>query len=322
MDDPANDIQDDALTHFLTKVRFYAKIFKHRHYCGNWAIDTSGSGHVPFHFIGKGSAWVHVGEHEPQLLQAGDLLLLPRDVPHAVSNKRTPPPEDLINAPAECDTEETFTSILCGFYIFDSSAAQVMLDDLPDMVLLSDARNHPDTAGVGYIIDAMMAELGRSYPGRTGAISYLARLLLLNLLRGRFAEGASSGYLAALGDPKISRALLLIYSRYGEDWPLQRLARETGMSRTAFANRFHTLVGMPPAKYLTAWRMQEATTLLENTTQSIEQVAEQCGYQSVVAFRKAYKNATGMTPKQVRLQHSPSLMGKAARLLLRSPAKN
>ncbi len=144
----------------------------------------------------------------------------------------------------------------------------------------------------------------------------LSRLLLLHLLRERFADGSSTGYLAALSDPKISKALLLIHSRYGEGWTLDNLAREIGMSRTAFAGRFHGLVGLPPAKYLTAWRIQEATTLLEDTTLSVDQIAEQVGYHSDVAFRKAYKNATGLTPKQVRSNKAEPLIGKAARLLL------
>ncbi len=229
-----------------------------------------------------------MGGNEPQLLQAGDLVLFPRDIHHAVSSDHTPPPRDLINAPVpeQCSTAEAVISILCGFYVFESAAGQALLDDFPDLVTLLDARNNPATVGVGHIIDAAMLEVEHDCPGRTAALCDLERLLLLHLLRGRFSDGSSSGYLAALGDPKISKALLLIHSRYGEGWTLDNLAREIGMSRTSFAGRFHDLVGLPPAKYLTTWRMQKATTLLENTTLSIGQIAEQVGYRSDVAFRR------------------------------------
>ncbi len=318
VDDSTNDIQDDALTHFLAKARFDARIFLHRSFCGSWAINTAGSGKVPFHLIDKGSAWVHVEGNEPKHLQAGDLVLFPRDVPHAISNDRTPPPRELVNAqePVQCDMGEAFTSILCGFYHFEPPVGQALLDDLPDVVVLLDARNNPATAGVGHIIDAALVEAENDYPGRNAALCDLARLLLLNLLRARLVERSSTGYLAALGDPKISKALLLIHSQCGKDWTLDNIAREVGMSRTSFAGRFHEFVGLPPAKYLTAWRMQEATTLLEDTTLSVERVAEQVGYHSDVAFRKAYKNATGLTPKQVRSNKAEPLVGKAARLLL------
>jgi len=320
-DNPANDIQVDAMTHFLARVRFEAQIYNHQSYCGSWAFDTSGSGHIPFHLIDKGSAWAHSKGNEPQLLQAGDLVLFPRDLPHAISNDRIPPEKNLINDPHKWEAGEAFTSVLCGFYVFDSAAAQALLDDLPDIVMLLDARNNTTTTGVGYIIDATLVEVENNLSGRTAAICDLARLLLLHILRGHFADASSTGYLAALSDPQISQSLLLIHSRFGEDWTLESLAREAGMSRTSFANRFHSYVGMPPAKYLTAWRMQEATTLLKNTTLSIEQIAEQCGYKSAVSFRKAYKYNTGLTPTQVRLQQSRTLIGKATHRLLRLSSK-
>ena len=267
MSDPVGNInngfQEDALTQFLARVRFDAKIFNHQHYCGNWAIDTSREGQVPFHLIGKGNAWVHVEGSEPQLLQAGDLVLFPRAHPHAVSNDASPPDKSLINAMPQYEMEKVFTSILCGFYVFESDAAQALLDDLPDVVLLIDARKNTATSGLGHIIDAALFELENNMPGRTSAVCDLTRLLFLHLLRQRLTESTSTGYLAALSDTQISKALLLIHSRYGEDWTLNRLASETGMSRTSFAGKFHAYVGMPPAKYLTAWRMQEATTLLE-----------------------------------------------------------
>lgn len=298
-----NDIHDDALTNFLTRLRFDAIIHKHRDYCGQWAINTSGTGQVPFHLIDKGSGWLHIEECEPKLLQAGDLVLFPRDTPHAVSNSSEAPAKKIINTEYAGKINGPFTSILCGFYYFESDAAQLMLNDMDEVVLLQDARNNPATVGVGNLVEAAMFELENDYPGRTAALCDLARLLLLHILRGSFAEGSSTGYLAALSDPGISRALLLIHSRYSEDWSLDKLARETGMSRTSFANKFHRFVGMPAAKYLSLWRMQEATSLLVTTLKSIEQIASECGYQSADSFSKAYKNTTGKTPKQLRAQY-------------------
>lgn len=297
-----NDILEDALTHFLTRSRFYAKIHKHSNYCGSWAIDTSGTGQIPFHLIVNGRGWLHIEGCEPKLLQSGDLVLFPRDIPHAVSHSDTSPDRKIINAiPAE-KTDKPFTSILCGFYVFESDAARLMFNELDEVVILQNTRTNPATVGVGSIIEATILELENNYPGRTAALCDLARLLLLHLLRDHFADGYATGYLAALNDSGISRALLLIHSRYNEDWSLDRLARKTGMSRTSFANKFHRHVGMPAAKYLSLWRMQEATTLLKTTLKSIAQVAELCGYQSPVSFSKAYKNITGKTPKQARSQ--------------------
>jgi AraC-like DNA-binding protein len=297
-----NDMLEDALTHFMTRSRFDTKIHKHSKYCDSWAIDTSGTGQIPFHLISSGRGWLHVDGCEAKLLQSGDLVLFPRDIPHAVSNSEAAPDKKIINAISEVEINKPFTSILCGFYIFESDAAQLMLNDLEEVVIFKNARNNPATAGLGNIIEATMHELENDYPGRASALCDLARLLLLHLLRDRFSEGSMTGYLAALSDPGISRALLLIHSRFNEDWSLVELAREAGMSRTSFANKFNRYVGMPAARYLSLWRMQEATTLLKTSLKSIAQIAQLCGYQSVVSFSKAYKKTTGKTPKQMRSQ--------------------
>ncbi|MCG8428057.1 MAG: helix-turn-helix transcriptional regulator, partial [Chromatiales bacterium] len=70
-----------------------------------------------------------------------------------------------------------------------------------------------------------------------------------------------------------------------------------------FCDKFNALVGTSPNRYLTTWRMQEATTLLESTELSVEQIAERCGYRSHIAFRKAFKANLGVTPKQVRMRN-------------------
>lgn len=135
-----NDMLEDALTHFLTRSRFYAKIHKHSEYCGNWAIDTSGTGQIPFHLIGNGRGWLHIEGCAPKLLQTGDLVLFPRDIPHAVSNSGTPPDRKIINATSTEKIKAPFTSILCGFYVFESDAAQLMLNDLDEIVILQSCR--------------------------------------------------------------------------------------------------------------------------------------------------------------------------------------
>ncbi|MCG8427444.1 MAG: AraC family transcriptional regulator, partial [Chromatiales bacterium] len=273
-----SQIPIDALTGLLDRIRIDAQLYKHRDYCGDWAIDTSGSGLIPFHFIDKGSGWLHVKGLPPQLLQAGDFVLFPRDLPHQISNEKSPPQPELINTESSSDKEGAFTSILCGFYECRSPAIQPLLDDLPGILLITNARNNPTTAGIGYVIDAALLELEHDSPGRSSALRDLARLLFLHVLRDRIAKGQSEHFLAALGDKQIGKALSMIHNDYGRELTLETLAQASGMSRSAFCDKFNALVGTSPNRYLTTWRMQEATTLLESTELSVEQIAERCGY--------------------------------------------
>lgn len=292
-----SQIPDDALTRLLDRMHIEAQLFKHRDYCGHWAIDTSGSGLVPFHLIERGTGWLHVEGQPAQLLQAGDFVLFPRDLPHVVSGEATPPEPGVINIEVRGRKADNFASILCGFYAFRSRAVTPLLDDLPAIVLIKDARSNPSMVTIGFVIDAALLELDHEYLGRSTALRDLARLLFLNVLRDRIARGLSGHFLAALGDPRIGRTLNAIHADFSGNLSLDVLARQAGMSRSAFSEKFHALVGTTPAKYLKGWRMQEVVMLLETTDLSVEQIAEACGYSSHVAFRKAFKATTGTTPR-------------------------
>ena len=84
------------------------------------------------------------------------------------------------------------------------------------------------------------------------------------------------------------------------DWTAEELAREVGASRSAFAERFSELMGVPPMKYLTGWRMQVATERLRETQRSIAQIAAEVGYESEVAFARAFKREHSESPAQWR----------------------
>ncbi len=125
-------------------------------------------------------------------------------------------------------------------------------------------------------------------------------VLFIPLLRAEMQRGLDHGLLCALMDSKIGRALNLIHAEPSASWSLDDLSRKIGMSRSAFAERFKQLVGITPIRYVTEWRMQEAADLLKTTELSIAAIAEQCGYTSEVAFRKAFRSVIGVPPGQYR----------------------
>jgi len=72
------------------------------------------------------------------------------------------------------------------------------------------------------------------------------------------------------------------------------------MSRSAFALRFKELVEQTPLEYLTSWRMQKATALLQKGDKKLFEVAKSVGYDSDAAFSKAFKRIVGITPRHYR----------------------
>jgi len=101
---------------------------------------------------------------------------------------------------------------------------------------------------------------------------------------------------ANLGDRNVARALDHIHDRPAHAWTLRELARESGVSRSVLAERFHRSVGVPPMLYLTRFRMLLAATLLSNSSLKMAVIAEQVGYTSETAFSRAYKRWAGVGP--------------------------
>ena len=114
------------------------------------------------------------------------------------------------------------------------------------------------------------------------------------------APEANLGWLAALRDRQVGRTLALIHRRPEHDWSVIELAREAGMSRSAFAARFTELVGQPAAQYLAQWRLHLARAQLLESRDSVAVVARRAGYQSEAAFGRAFKQFFGMPPGGLR----------------------
>jgi AraC-like DNA-binding protein len=79
-------------------------------------------------------------------------------------------------------------------------------------------------------------------------------------------------------------------------WTVASLARETAMSRSAFAARFTELVGEPVMHYVTRWRMQVALDWLQQDDVGVAELAARLGYESEAAFSRAFKRTIGVSP--------------------------
>jgi AraC-like DNA-binding protein len=91
-----------------------------------------------------------------------------------------------------------------------------------------------------------------------------------------------------------------MHARVAHAWTTDQLAAEVHLSRSAFAERFTQLLGVPPITYLTEWRMQLAAARLRDTPRSIGQIATELGYESEATFTRAFKRAAGIAPGKYR----------------------
>jgi AraC-like DNA-binding protein len=134
-------------------------------------------------------------------------------------------------------------------------------------------------------------------------VTRLAAILFIQALRAYFDEKgdlAETGWLAAVRDEQIGKALALLHSHPHQPLTVSSIARRLAVSRSAFATKFKELVGEPPLRYLTRLRIHAAAARLISTDEKLSAIATAAGYESVASFVRSFKRHMGETPGEYR----------------------
>ncbi|HVK73244.1 MAG TPA: AraC family transcriptional regulator [Kofleriaceae bacterium] len=270
-----------------------------------WGMRLDARSQVVFHIVTEGSCWLRCDGATPLQLHQGDLGLVPQGMAHELVHARNGRAEPLDRLLARrtlaAPPGGPATTVVCGAYSLDLQLAEPMLRGLPPLVHFSAAtvRASPSLSAV---MSLVTAELDRPSPGGEVLVQHLFDALFLYILRA-WADGVGatpSGWLPALKDAALSRALGSMHADPAAPWTVETLAREAGLSRAAFARRFTAELGEPPLAYLTRWRMGLAARLLRQSDASLAEVARRVGYESEFAFSRAFKRSRGMAPTSFR----------------------
>ncbi|MGK0290653.1 MAG: transcriptional regulator GlxA family with amidase domain [bacterium] len=85
-----------------------------------------------------------------------------------------------------------------------------------------------------------------------------------------------------------------------DQFTLEQLAPQFGMSSRTFKRRFKAATGNPALLYLQTLRVESAKKLLESTQLSVEDITTQVGYEDSSSFMKLFKKMTGISPNAYR----------------------
>jgi AraC-like DNA-binding protein len=287
----------DLLSDVLHSFRLRVGIFKQGSYGGAWALDSTGVNRAVFHLIGRGQAWLHrEGEREPMIVRGGDLVMFPHGAWHQLSGTPQRQPGMRIDATGD----GAFTTVLCAKVEFGAGGLNPIMQALPP-VLVVRSEDQATSAALHALARLMLGEYEAGAPGRQGVLDRFAEVMFVLVLRHHMQRAKElTGFLAALKDERIARALAALHRAPQEGWRVETLAREAGMSRTVFAERFARVLGITPMQYLTTWRMHLAEDMLKERRSSVAQIAERLGYQTETAFRRAFRRVRGVGPGDVR----------------------
>jgi len=273
-------------------------------------------GKAQLHFVGRGSLLIRSASGTVYPLQAGDALLIPHGKPHALISGEDAVcvPIATFNSKPICDSvcaindapdadacpDDSDVILFSACMAFELGGMQPLVHTMPDVMLVSTLlAQYPE---IQPILDAMERETRQRKAGFAGILSRLADVVAAQIVRGWVENGCGqgSGLVQALRDPRLSLAMAAMHRAPGENWTVERLARESGSSRSVFAARFQNATGMTPLRYLTELRMRLAVERIVNDGEAVESVAFHLGYSSLAAFSRAFKRIVGTPPGALR----------------------
>lgn len=263
---------------------------------------------IPFHVIAGGGCWVEVTGREPAWLDEGDAVVLPYGDTHRLGGRERaaasvpvgpllPPPPWNDMPLVEHGGAGAMTQIICGFVQCDELLFHPILRHLPALLHVSPDAT-PADQWLATTIRHTASEASRPMPGSRSMLPRLTELMFVEILRKHMQGLAADevGWFAAYNHPVAGAALKSLHAAPFEDWSVERLARQVGVSRTVLTDQFRHFLGQPPMQYLATWRMQMAAQQLKTTDLPIKTIADRSGYETEAAFSRAFKRRFGLPP--------------------------
>ncbi len=262
---------------------------------------------IPYHYVLEGELHVRMKDGWEFVARAGESILFPRNDWHLMGSDLSLPAissEQVVRISSDGQLASIAlgdaaltTRLVCGYLGGERIYGNPIISALPSALCL-DVRNSSSADWIRNTFQYAAEQIAAGHLGSDAIMSKLSELLFVEAIQ-RYVETAEStgtGWLSALRDPFVSRALALLHARIEEPWTVDRLGREIGLSRSALAGRFNEVLGLPPMQYLTNWRIHVAARKLLDSNRPISQIAQEVGYDSEASFARAFKRVMQASP--------------------------
>jgi len=308
----------DALTEVLNSVRVRSTVYCPIEIGAPWGLHIAEESGAPFFILTKGRAFLEIEELKiRRRLNAGDFIIITKKCACKVADspqseiidlqewlRRNPPRPD---GTFKVEGKGEITNFIGGTFFFENQETHPLLKVLPTFLHFSGSVGGAgeDCKVVDWFetsLDFISSEATSRKPGAETIITRLSDILFIQAVRA-YANTVSDeqpNWFTAATDPQIGEAIANIHRTPQSPWTVDRLATLSGMSRSAFASRFTKLVGEPPLRYLSRWRMHKAIEMIREGRLTTAEIASIIGYESEAAFSKAFKKWNGRGPGAYR----------------------
>jgi AraC family transcriptional regulator, activator of mtrCDE len=263
---------------------------------------------IEVHYVLEGTLHHTVDENESLEAPPGSMLIVPPErLQHLAASSDTvtsrdcydvciPVREGMLVVDAT-DGKEPTLRVACGAVMPNplgsfgplTSLTRPVVEDLSDFPVVSAA------------FAALLEEIKAPKEGTRAMMSALMKSCLVVLLRRHLERSRLAGTAPAVfQDKRLSRAITAILNLPAAEHSVTSLAKEAGMSRSAFAREFKKALDMTPMEFVARVRLDLAYRYLETTGMGVEGIAVAVGFNSRSHFSHLFREHYGTDPSSFR----------------------
>jgi len=301
----SSDTEFNVIGDVLETLRFRGSIFFSSELAAPWGMSLAQVGFPRFHVPLSGSFTIGTDDKNVINVQDMEIIMLPNGTSHWIADK---PGRELIpseRASKACELGRPLfqqgqitNRLMCGLVNYDRDTSHPILDAFPQVLHFTKLNSTDPIWMSAMLIDA---EMRRTNDHDSPIVDRLTEVLFLQLLNRYVSENEETvGFLAALSDRRVHRALMLIHQELDYNWSLSLLSERVGMSRATLNRHFQDTVGVAPMTYVMNWRITKAYNLIKYSNATLDQIAESIGFMSARTLNKAFQRHYNYTPNELR----------------------
>jgi AraC-like DNA-binding protein len=315
-DRPIIEHRMDPLSEVFGSMGIQDAIYKRLEATAPWGVRYSGdrSPRVSFILVVRGSALLRFKNPRRTIsLSGGDLFIFILsyepfallDHPRSAVVDRSELLKLEVDGVIHYGGGGPLTTLVAGSFGMSTFGAPLISTILPRFLHLRLEQNR--SHAFQSLLDLLAAETAQPGIASSRLISSLYESLFVYAIRAYASSSAAppKGWLAAISDKHLSKAIEAMHSGLDRSWSVESLAREACMSRSVFALKFKTVLGRTPLEYLTQWRMYKAGAMIRSNNRSFYEVASAVGYGSESSFSRVFRREMGVAPREYRRKCAP-----------------
>jgi AraC family transcriptional regulator len=156
------------------------------------------------------------------------------------------------------------------------------------------------------LAESIVREIRLRQAGSAILIESLFQSLCIQLLRAHCEDARVAGRRPHVIAPfRLRRAQDFIEEHLEQHIGLEEIATAAGLSAFHFARCFKEATGLAPYRYVLLRRVERAKDLLENTSQTLAEIALACGFSTQQHLTEIFRTHNGVPPGRYRLQRAP-----------------